>query len=283
MSHRRPAFSLIELLVSIAIIAMLLAVLLPSLSKARLAGKRAACFSNMRQITAAVLMYGHDNADDLPITMELVSTGLPVTVSWWAVQNYQNALHRYIQMDRGGIDAEGKSRGKRTVWFDPADPESENPVMWGSFISNGLVTGVPRKLGRIPTPSDTVYSTLREKNWADTTGIPVPDPIPVTGTSDPFWSSVYFDMCLDPWSADTDPANPFHWSTGRAVPPESLWPAHPEAGPWDIVVDGRNSALVGNRPRYGDGVPTAYCDGHVEQMRFEDTYKGPDGNQWDIR
>jgi prepilin-type N-terminal cleavage/methylation domain-containing protein/prepilin-type processing-associated H-X9-DG protein len=62
---KRKAFTLIELLVVIAIIALLMAVLLPALSRAREGGKRAACLSNVKQLTVAWTMYAQANEDKL--------------------------------------------------------------------------------------------------------------------------------------------------------------------------------------------------------------------------
>jgi len=66
ISERRRAFTLVELLVVIGIIALLLGVLLPSLSKAREVANRTACVSNARQIALAIIMYAEDNRKWLP-------------------------------------------------------------------------------------------------------------------------------------------------------------------------------------------------------------------------
>ena len=60
---KKYGFTLVELLVVIAVIALLMAILLPALTRAREQGKRAVCIHHLQQLMIAWLMYA-DNSDD---------------------------------------------------------------------------------------------------------------------------------------------------------------------------------------------------------------------------
>lgn len=65
-SFRRSAFTLIELLTVIAIIAILAAMLMPSLSRAREMARRSSCASNMKQLGLGFIQYQQDYDDHYP-------------------------------------------------------------------------------------------------------------------------------------------------------------------------------------------------------------------------
>ena len=67
MRFRIRGFTLIELLVVIAIISLLLAILLPALSRSRELGQRSKCSVNVRSIAQAMFNYAINNNDQVPL------------------------------------------------------------------------------------------------------------------------------------------------------------------------------------------------------------------------
>jgi prepilin-type N-terminal cleavage/methylation domain-containing protein/prepilin-type processing-associated H-X9-DG protein len=72
--RRHSAFTLVELLVVVGIIAVLVSILLPSLARARRQAKITSCASNLRQIVMAMTAYALDNRGQYP-TMAMPGTG----------------------------------------------------------------------------------------------------------------------------------------------------------------------------------------------------------------
>jgi prepilin-type N-terminal cleavage/methylation domain-containing protein len=89
------AFTLIEMLVVIAIIGVLAALLLPVLSRARASGKRTTCLNNLKQIATGVHMYAGDFNEILfPVANPFNKPSiLPVFYEWTA---YNQLMRSYV-------------------------------------------------------------------------------------------------------------------------------------------------------------------------------------------
>lgn len=71
----RRAFTLIEVLVVVGIIALLAAILVPTLSRAKLQARRVTCASQLHQVGIAMIGYMGDNRDRMPWVSAMPSFG----------------------------------------------------------------------------------------------------------------------------------------------------------------------------------------------------------------
>ncbi len=110
------AFTLIELLVVISIIALLIALLLPALSRARMSARNVQCLSNQRQQMLAVAAYAHDNQDHLPFVQGRDYPYFPV------MDFFEVCLRPYLG---------SPLVGKETVVHCPND--EHEPGYWGAW------------------------------------------------------------------------------------------------------------------------------------------------------
>ncbi len=288
-------FTLIELLVVIAIVAILAAILFPVFAQAKLAAKKTVCLSNQKQIAIAIIMYAGDYDGAFPRTQDTLNAGEPSFISYWSTHSYQRSLDSYIRNGVGGVGGDGAKTGRGSVWYDPADPLKDSPSMWGSFTNNGLVTGTHRNESSISQPSNTILNASRTADWSAFQGIVPPSPLPAGDPNDPFWSSDWWDICINPWFKGLtaqETANPYHWTHGKATPPSVLGlldytgPVDPTGFTWDQGIDGLThvdndptKALL-TKARFGNGQTYSFTDGHAKFLSFAATYKRVDDNMW---
>jgi prepilin-type N-terminal cleavage/methylation domain-containing protein/prepilin-type processing-associated H-X9-DG protein len=110
-AHPRRAFTLIELLAVIAIIGVLAAIIIGSVSKVRDAARSATCSSNLRQIGAAFNLYAADNRGLYPAPRFTYPAPDDSPNPNLNKDNWQGDLNRYVLTDQlitvGGVQKVG--------------------------------------------------------------------------------------------------------------------------------------------------------------------------------
>lgn len=132
---RKRGFTLVELLVVIAVIAILASLLLPALAKAKGRAHTISCLNNLRQIGLATQVYLQDNNEELPQSRHQ-------TNSWVA------SLIPYT--------------GTTNIYRCPKDdhPTRLYTYVINDFLLPGAVTGQNfNRCDCIPFPTDTLFMT----------------------------------------------------------------------------------------------------------------------------
>ena len=98
-------FTLIELLIVITIITILSALLLPTLSRAKVKGMRVNCASNLRQMHMAMIIYAKDNNSRLLPSSYGTSFGnhSDTSIFVWGKPHYDLFLTEYMKQDYMGV------------------------------------------------------------------------------------------------------------------------------------------------------------------------------------
>jgi len=139
MKDKKFNFTLLELLIVVAIIGILVSILMPSLGKARESARNVICLNNLKQLYVGFMIYADDNNERfLQTTTALDDTSLH---AWKTAQS--NVLKdKYMSSSQSVFYCpfDNKTEAQRTnMWNWGGGPGSNNSVMgYSKWSSNRL-------------------------------------------------------------------------------------------------------------------------------------------------
>jgi prepilin-type N-terminal cleavage/methylation domain-containing protein/prepilin-type processing-associated H-X9-DG protein len=181
-SGEKKGFTLIELLVVIAIIAMLLALLVPSLKRAKQQAQAVIDLSRLKQWGILYKMYAQDNKDSMPIGWNSSKMWMTALLSY-----YQNTddLRLCPTATKFLSEVPGSTPGEFTAWGVYGENGYPIPYwgekgMFGSYSVNGWAHN-PLEVGAAGTYNVLKGSTYYDYYWRKFSSAKVPSRVPLMG------------------------------------------------------------------------------------------------------
>jgi prepilin-type N-terminal cleavage/methylation domain-containing protein len=262
--HHRRAFTLVELLVVVAVIALLVSVLTPALASARRAGQSAACLNNLRQLALAQAAYAYNHDGRLvAYGISHGPGGLDIANSWVAdLQDY------FADADvRRDLEAE-TSGAVRTppVLRSPLDRSPH----W-SALDGGPGEEVPGSPGRFRATSYGLNEHVTPHPPIDpATGKPL-GVDRIDRVKRPSHTVQWVVMAFEGSFAGSDHVHVSNWYSRRS----------PDASPARAVQMAQIDAHGGPSAAWTSRSGYAHLDGHASAEDFRAVYTDPETNRFD--